>query len=191
MCTRTRTRKIAPMADNPTDDRRSSVRRNATLPFTWRVVEASAPPADVHKALGVPVTVALQGRLAELDEELLRASSGITDPATADALRVVDRKLQLLEECLLGPVPEPPVVPVALSADGVGFDSSEQLPVGTSLGIHLILPVSQHLVCLARVSRCDAAGSQGYRIGAEFVDLDGPTGRRLTRFAISRERNEA
>lgn len=170
------------------DDRRTSVRRDATLPFTWQTTTATASLAELCRQLDVPAALALQSRMAELDEELRRLA-GALDARTADALRVLDGKVALLEEALLAQSRLPPQRLLTVSADGLGFVEADPVPVGEWIAVHLVLPVSYHLVCRARVTRCEPA-EHGFGIGAAFVDLGPPAGRRLTRYAIGRERDQ-
>lgn len=171
------------------DDRRASVRRQAVLPFSWRPIDADATLADVCRALDLPHSLILQSRMAELDEELRRLTA-VLDTRTADALRVLDTRLSLLEEALLAAAPRPAPRPVTVSADGIGFEESAAVDIGSRIGMHLVLPVSQHLVVRGRVSHCRPT-QPGYRVGVELLDLEPTVARRLTRFAIGRERDDS
>jgi hypothetical protein len=168
-----------------TTERRASIRRQSTLPFAWCRTSETASLAEVCAALGLPAAIALQSRLAELDDDFKRLCAGLPDARLADVLRVLDNKVSVLEEALLAQAPQPDARAVEISADGIGFDSEEPLAAADWLGVHLVLPVSYHIVCRAWVSHCDPQAG-GYRIGAEFRDMEGPAGRRLTRYAIGR-----
>jgi len=170
------------------EDRRASIRRQATLPFVWREVAESATVPELCRTLGLPAALALQSRLAELDEEYQRLCASVADTRVLDVLRVLDRKVAALEEAIVAEAPQPERRPLVISPDGVGFDASERVPEGTWLALHVVLPVSYHVVCKARVSHC-AAHDGGYRIGAEFHQMQAPAGRRLTRYAIGRDRD--
>lgn len=171
------------------DERRSSVRRRAKLPFAWRESSTDATTHDICQALDLPPVLALQPRLADLDETFLTATANLTDPRMADALRALDGKLAVLEEALLAQARAPSAADVEISADGIGFRTRNPVATGARIGVHVVLPVRYHVVAAARVTHCvGPAGSGGlYRVGAEFVALDGNVGRRLTRFAISRD----
>lgn len=170
------------------DDRRTSVRRQALLPFAWRVLPEDASTADAVRALDLPAPLALQSRLAELDEELRRAAAALPDHRVLDALRALDAKLSVLEEAIFAAVPTPSSGPVTVSADGVGFTASEALAVGSRLAVHLVLPVAQHVIGLGCVRRC-VVEQQGYGIGVELLGLDAQAARRLTRYAIGGRRD--
>lgn len=172
------------------DDRRASVRRRVALPFNWAELTAEATAMELCDVLAVPRALAVRSRLADLDDEFARAAAAIGDARVADAVRALDRKVGVLEEALLAELPLPQAAELELSADGIGFAASRALPVDTWIGIHLVLPVSYHLVGLARVSRCAPPASgepERHRIGAEFHGLEAPAARRLTRFAIGRD----
>lgn len=170
------------------DDRRTSVRRQALLPFAWRALPDDASTADAIRALDLPASIALQSRLAELDEELRRAMAGLPDHRVLDALRALDAKLSVLEEAIFATLPTPAPCPVTVSADGVGFNADEALPVGSRLALHLVLPVAQHVIGLGCVRHC-IADQQGYGIGVELLGLDAQAARRLTRYAIGGRRD--
>jgi hypothetical protein len=169
-----------------TTERRASIRRQAALPLAWCRTSETASLAEVCAALGLPTAIALQSRLSELDDDFKRLCAGLPDVRLADVLRVLDNKVSVLEEALLAQAPQPDARAVEISADGIGFDSAEPLAAADWLGVHLVLPVSYHIVCRAWVSHCDPQPGGGYRIGAEFRDMESPAGRRLTRYAIGR-----
>lgn len=158
------------------------------LPFAWQHVPASASTAEICRRFGLPPGLALHGRLAELDDEFKRACAGINDSRTIDALRALGDKLSVLAEAVLAQGPLPDAQAVEVSADGAGFETPEPLEVGVTLGVHLVLPVSYHVVCRARVTHCVPRDGAGFQVGVEFQDLDASTGRRLTRYAIGRDR---
>lgn len=171
-------------------DRRASVRRRITLPFAWVEVAPDADTAAICDALALPRALALQSRLADLDDEVVRTTAAVSDRATAAALAAINARIALLEEAVLADAPRPPEAELELSADGIGFPARRELAIGSSIGLHLVLPVTFHAVCRARVTSCAEAAGPGpaaHRIGAEFRDLDGPLARRLTRLAISRQ----
>jgi hypothetical protein len=170
------------------EDRRTSIRRRAALPFAWRPIPESASLTEICNALGLPPALALQSRLAELDDEFRRACAVLPDTRLAAALRVLDAKVAVLEEAVLAQSPHPDNRLVTISADGADFDSPDPLVVGSWLGVHLVLPVSYHIVCRGQVSHCHAIDSGGFRVGVELSHLEAPAARRLTRYAIGRER---
>jgi hypothetical protein len=172
------------------DDRRTSVRRQAALPFEWCPLPEDAGTADALRALGLPAPLTLQSRLAELDEEFRRSCSALADPRTVEALRALDGKLSGLEEALFSALPAPAPRAVTVSADGLGFSNGEALPVGGQLALHLVLPVSQHVVGVGRIRHC-VAGPDRFAIGVELLGLDAQSARRLTRYAIGGGRDPA
>lgn len=171
-----------------TDDRRSSLRRLETLPFAWCVVDSTATVSEVCAALALPRSHALQSRLAELDDDLIRAAGDVQDSRVAEVVRILDAKLAVLQEGLLADAPLPPLQSLELSAEGVGFSASRELDAGTWLGVHLVLPVSYHLICRARVTHSDRPEEPDadgeFRIGAELHGLEAAAARRLTRHLI-------
>jgi hypothetical protein len=180
-----------------TDDRRGSLRRQVKLPFQWCATSAEEI-ADICDALHLPRSHALQSRLADLDDDMRRATATLDDSRLIEVLRVMNARLAVLEEAMLADARLPETQALELSADGVGFTAGQALPQGTLLGVHLVLPVSYHLVCQACVTHCaaietgpgaqaDRPDASGYRIGAEFRSLQPAAARRLTRFAISRD----
>lgn len=172
------------------DDRRTSVRRRADLPFSWRECDQHATRAELCDALAVPRAIGFQARLADLDEGLQRATAQVADAAVAESLRILDGKVAVLEEAVLSALPRPPVRAIELSADGIGFGADQAVAPGAWLAVMLVLPETYHIVCRARVSHCVRAVGEDrgpYHIGAEFHGLEGPTARRLTRYAISRD----
>ncbi|MEQ8861362.1 MAG: PilZ domain-containing protein [Pseudomonadales bacterium] len=177
------------MADEPKDNRRTSVRRQVRLPLGYAAIDPGAAMETLCDALALPQTIAVRARLSDLDDDFARIIVGIGDARTSDALRLLERKVSALEEVVLADLPVPAETDLALSADGIGFESSGPLAVDSWVAIHLVLPHRYHLVAAARVSRCAAPAQAGgpYRIGAEFQGLDGAPARRLTRFTIGRE----
>lgn len=179
-----------------TDDRRGSLRRQVTLPFQWCLTSAEQL-ADICDALHLPRSYALQSRLADLDDDMRRATAALDDSRMVEVLRVLDARFAVLEEALLADGNLPAAQVLELSADGIGFTTDQALPQGASLGLHLVLPVSYHLVGRACVTHCAAiernaaTPTPGYRIGAEFRGLQPAAARRLTRFAISRDQEAA
>ena len=171
-----------------TEDRRTSVRRRAALPFAWRPIPEGASLAEVCDALGLPPALALQSRLAELDDEFRRACAALADGRVAAALRVLDAKVAVLEEAVLAQAPHPDSRMVTISAGGIDFDSPDPLTVGAWLGVHLVLPVSYHIVCRGQVCHCRRQDGGGHRVGVDLSHLEAPAARRLTRYAIGRER---
>lgn len=169
------------------EDRRTSIRRPAVLPFTWRPLPDDASAADALRALELPAPLLLHGRLAEVDEEFRRASAALTDPRLVDALRALDAKLSVLEEALFAAVPAPPATPVTVSADGIGFSNAKALRVGSRVAAHLVLPERQHVIGLGQVRHC-VADSEGFAVGVELLELDAQAARRLTRYAIGGRR---
>lgn len=171
------------------EDRRTSIRRRIQLPFRYATIEADATSGRQCDVLGVPRAVGVRAQLGELDDEFARLLAGVSDLRTQDAMRALGRKLSVLEEMLLADLPVPPAAELALSADGIGFEISEPIPIGSRVAVHLVLPVNYHLITAARVIRCaplaSAAGQFG--VGAEFQGMDEATARRLTRFTIGRE----
>jgi hypothetical protein len=168
------------------DDRRNSVRRTADLPFAWCEVPADATLADVGAALAVPGAITRAARLAEFEDAFAAALSAVTDRGTASALRALERRLAVLEQAVLADAAQPPGCSVEVSADGIGFDAAEPISAGTTLGMHLVLPTVTHLLLTGRVTYCAELGPARWRVGAEFLDLDDATAKRLTRFAIAR-----
>lgn len=177
------------MPEQRSHERRAAIRRQATLPFAWHEVPASATLADACRALGVPDVLALQSRLAGLDEELQQTCAAVTDAPFAEALLILNRKLSVLEEALLGHAPVPAEHALTLSADGIGFGSERVLTPGAWLAVHLVLPVRQHVVCRAQVSHCRAVAADAHQVGAMFHELPDSAARRLTRYAIGRDRD--
>lgn len=169
------------------EDRRTTVRRHASLPFAWKEIPDQASMAEACRALGVPAAAALHSRVAELDDEFRRLCATLPDPRVAEAVQLLNDKVALLEEALMSQAPLPPAQPLEVSAEGLGFESSHAVEVGTLIGVHLVLPVSYHLICRARVSRC-APGEHGHQIGVTLLNVEGPASRRLTRYAIGRDR---
>lgn len=167
------------------DDRRSTVRRQTELPFEWRPMTRDRDPLAPFRALSLPPTIALQADLADADIRIERSLGTLDDRATAEALRAVADKVTLLADAVLAEVPVPPVRPVTLSAEGVGFLDSQPVDEASFIAVHLILPPGHHVVCGAEVTRCLAADGD-WRIGATFRNLDAPTARALTRFTIQR-----
>jgi len=168
------------------DDRRNSVRRTAEVPFAWCKVAADASLADVGDALAVPRSITRAARLAEFEDAFAAALTAVTDRGAAGALRALERRLAVLEQALLADAAQPSSCSVEVSADGVGFDAPEPLSAGATLGMHLVLPTVTHLLVKGRVTHCAELGPARWRVGAEFLELDDATARRLTRFAIAR-----
>lgn len=168
------------------DNRRSTVRRQAELPFDWRPMAGDPDLPAAVRALALPPGIALQADLADADASIERALGAVDDRAVAEALRAVAAKVSLVADAVLAEVPVPAPRPLALSAEGVGFVDDQPVDEGSAIAVHLILPPGRHVVCAAEVTRCEAAGAH-WRIGASFRGLDAATARALTRFTIRRD----
>ncbi|MFW6092766.1 MAG: hypothetical protein ACODAC_02255 [Pseudomonadota bacterium] len=170
-------------------DHRAFLRREETLPFAWRPLDSGCTtPADVCDALALPRTVALQAKLGELGAELDQAAAALSEPGLRTAFGLLDAKVGVLEEAVMADAPIPPRRSLELSGAGIGFRVSGTVEPGAWIGVHLVLPVSYHLVSAARVTHCTRESS-GQRLGAELVGLAAPAARHLTRFVISRTRS--
>lgn len=167
------------------DNRRSTVRRQAELPFQWRPMSRDPDPQAAIHALSLPSTIALQADLAEAEARIERALGALDDRSTAEALRALADKVSLVADAVLAGIPVPPARLLTLSAEGIGFVDGQPVDQGSTIAVHLILPPGRHVVCAAEVTRCVAADAD-WRIGASFLDLDTATARALTRFTIQR-----
>ncbi len=166
-------------------DRRTSLRRQDTLPFAWCRCDAEPNLTDICRGLGLPVAGASNSRLTDLELEAGQAIGGIRDAAVAGALTLMNRRISLLQDALLGNLTIPDSISLDLSAEGLGFRTHAALESGAWLGIHLVLPDGSHLICGGRVNHCQSDEDE-YIVGVSLTQLDEAAARRLTRHVISK-----
>ncbi len=164
-------------------DRRLSLRTRVDLPFVWRPLTERLNASELCEWFQLPVIVQLQGRLTELDTELDHALHNISDSTTVAALQLLNTKLDVLSEAQEVEAPVPAKKSIELSANGVGFETTEALKCGSWIGIHIVLPTVFHMLGNARVNNCNER-EECFWIGAELLDLDPATAKKLTRFVI-------
>ena len=167
-------------------DRRTSLRRQDTLPFAWCQCDAEPNLTDICQGLGLPVAAASNSRLTDLELEASQAIGGIRDTAVAGALTLMNRRVSLLQDALLGNLTIPDSISLDLSAEGLGFRTRGTLESGSWLGIHLVLPDGFHLICGGRVNHCQP-DEDDYVVGVSLEKLDEAAARRLTRYVISKK----
>jgi hypothetical protein len=165
-------------------DRRTSLRRKDKLPFAWCLCEAEPKLTDICQGLDLPLVALSNNRLSDLESEANQTISGIRDTAVASALALMNRRVSLLQEALLGSLQIPAPVALDLSAEGLGFRNAVALASGSWLGIHLVLPDGSHLICAGHVNHCHPDGDE-YAVGVSLAQLDEAASRRLTRYVIS------
>jgi hypothetical protein len=139
---------------------------------------------DICRVLGLPATAVSTDRLNELDEEVARTLQRVKEPAVADVLGLLNQRISVLQESLLGQLPIPPDAPVDLSADGIGFATSTPVDPDSWIAVHLVLPEGTHLVCAGQITHCQS-GPGGFSVGARLQHLDKSASRCLTRYVIS------
>ena len=164
-------------------DRRLSLRTWVDLPLAWLRLSDPLSPTKLCESFELPVSVQLQGQLTEFDSELDHAFHNISDSTIISALRLLNSKLDLLCEAHQVDVTVPTRRSIELCVDGIGFETNEALPTGSWIGIHLVLPTAYHLLGNARVSQCEPRDGRCWT-GAEFLDLDPASAKKLTRFVI-------
>ncbi|MCB1683990.1 MAG: PilZ domain-containing protein [Pseudomonadales bacterium] len=189
----------------PPDDRRASLRVQARLPFQWQPLASREELKDLITRWGLAHHLEIQQSLATLDGQLERAMHDVRDPAVTTVLRLLDDKLDLIARSVRQDVERqiPRAVDIELSAEGMAFNHPSPLPVGTLIGVHLVLPAQGpsgvfHLLCTGRttaagvrhpgsatVSSIQSATGDGNHLGVQFLDLPPAASRRLTRFVIS------
>lgn len=175
------------------------------MPFQWQVLTSGEKLEDLVARWGLTHALEAQQLLAGLDGDLERALHDIRDPAVTRVLRLLERKLDLIVRCAAqtGDQQIPGLADIELSAEGMAFNDATSLPVGTLIGVHLVLPGQAlsgvfHLVCTGRTTGTDTGqpGSatlssiqtgtvEGFHTGLQFLDLPPASSRRLTRFVIS------
>lgn len=141
---------------------------------------------DVCQGLGLPLAAASTSRLTDLESEASQAISAIKDAAVASTLTLMNRRVSLLQDVLLGSLTVPDPVTLDLSAEGMGFRAAAAVASDSWLGIHLVLPDGAHLICAGRVNHCQPDGD-GYAVGVSLAQLDDAAARRLTRYVISKK----
>lgn len=164
-------------------DRRLSLRTCVDLPMSWQPLTEPLSLTQLCSIFALPTFVQLQGQMLKLDTELDHVLHNISDSSINGALRLLDRKLDLICEAQQVNAAIPPNKNVELSADGIGFEANEPLPVGSWMGIHLVLPTAYHLLSNAQVGHCEAR-VETFWVGTEFSDLEPPTAKKLTRFVV-------
>jgi len=152
--------------------------------MAWCRCDAEPNLTDICQGLGLPLAAASNSRLTDLTSETSQAISGIKDAAVASALTLMNRRVSLLQDALLGSLTIPDPVALDLSAEGLGFRTASALASGSWLGLHLVLPGGSHLICAGRVNHCQPDGDE-YAIGVSLTQLDDASARHLTRYVIS------
>jgi hypothetical protein len=162
------------------EERRTSRRTELKVPFRWLALEAT-DLRDQIRSWGLEDALERQRRDATLDADFEQAAAAVSDSAARAALRALKARLELVREVSMSDAPPRQVV--ELGADGVGFVTGINVDAQATLAVHLVLPSGYQVVAEARVTNVRKA-TGGFRVGARFIDLDGPTGRALTRLIL-------
>ncbi len=163
-------------------DRRQSIRVTANLPCQWQIIAADSSKEALLKELGLPSNFAQTGKLTQLSEELADTLHRIEDDTVRAALTLLDQKLELLTRQNFNQH-MPPKQQVGLSAEGLTVKSDTQVPVGTTVAVHLVLDHNFPLIELGEVTRCNASERQ-YVVGIKLTQLQDYNARRLARFVM-------
>ncbi len=112
-------------------------------------------------------------------------------PEIAKYLSALDEKLNQIAQLFMLQELEGEASPcreVNLGAGGLGFDSSQPLPVGAVLEVRMVLPASLlGLIALARVLRCEPREGGTYWTAVEFTEIREQDRDLLVRHLLNRQ----
>jgi len=174
------------------EERRTSRRSEFRLPFQWQQLAQGESLQTQIARWSLEGILRTQQRVAALTADFEQAAMAVRDTATATALRALQGQVDLLQSSSFAAGSNPHPAHLELSADGIGFHSTRQLPIQAQLALHVVLPDGYHIVAEEKVSHARSVCNQssgssidGYRIGAALAAIDAISARRLTRLIIS------
>ena len=166
---------------------RQSIRIRAAVPGRFLAYARQPTLEQLHQAFGLSDAYIRNQAIADLDTELNAALGQIRDTATRATLHLLQQRMDLLSA---PPVPEqlPEPLDMTLSAEGIGIQSPDEIPVGYWLGVYLLLDGLHPFLACARIIWCEASAGGPFRCGAKFSDMPADQARRLTKFVMKRSR---
>ncbi|UTA49407.1 PilZ domain-containing protein [Simiduia sp. 21SJ11W-1] len=118
----------------------------------------------------------------------LQALIGSLESSVAHALRLQDKRLDLLANALAAEHTTSKQQTVSISTNGLAFEQADALPLNTCLALAITFVASHFtLFNYAKVVRCDAKGT-GWLIGCEFLEQADSDQQLLGRHIISAQR---
>ncbi len=180
------------------DDRRRFFRITDSLGVAYEVVDSNHSTAvnkETDGSTNSPIVDAgsviknhnkiIEEALAEVDKR---------DPHTAKAISQLNKKvdaiLMMLElDNLISQKAEHSIEEASISASGIAFPVSENLAVGTSLSLDLILkPSKQQIKAMGKVIECESiADSEQFYLRVEFTEVDGKDRESLIQHIVQRQ----
>lgn len=157
------------------------------MPGRYLIFAEQPTAVQLHQAFGISEILTRTQAVADLDTELNAALARISDSATRETLQLLQRRMDL---AMAPPPPQqyPDPIEVTLSAEGIGIESADQIPVGHYLAVYLLLDGVHPFVACGQVRWSETTTTGRFRCGAEFAALTTEQARRLARFVLRRSR---
>lgn len=171
-------------------DQRNYFRVRDDVLLQHRQVDKSKLAAGSPAAL-FPELAGLQGfsEFRKLGDELTGLLNGL-DSQTAAALKLIDRRVELLGQQLFSQSGGTTLAPVSLSEGGIAFMADKAPYAGTFLALAITFTRSgQTLFCFAEVLRTEEKAKQ-FQIAARFRQLSSADKALIARQVMNRQRKK-
>jgi len=180
------------------DDRRRFFRITDFLGVAYKVVDSNHSIAvnnEIEGSTDTPVIEVggvIKNHNKIIDEALAEVDK--RDPHSAKAINQLNKKvdaiLMMMElDNLIAHKAEHSIEEASISASGIAFPVSENLSVGSSLSLDLILkPSKQQIKAMGKVIECESiTDSDQYYLRVEFTEVDGKDREGLIQHIVQRQ----
>lgn len=171
--------------DSAQHEQRDAFRVNDTIALNYVQITNRDKPAEDY----FPELANLQALtdFKRIGLELQALLSGI-DGATAQAIRLQEKRLEILAGLITASTSNAAPTEVSLSTTGLAFDAPTPIETGCQLALSMTFEASYFtLFTYAEVVRCEAFGKQ-WRLGCEFIDQSEADQQLLSRHIIAAQR---
>ncbi|MBB3168498.1 PilZ domain-containing protein [Simiduia aestuariiviva] len=169
-------------------DQRDAFRISDTLALHFRAVNNTDTPAEQHFPDQAPLQ--LFSEYKKLGHELNGLLANL-DPSIHQALKLQEKRLDLLANLLFSDHCQTSQQSVNLSEGGLAFISTSQHNVSDTLAMSLTFLASGFsLFCYAQVIRCEKL-SDGWRLACKFISLPEADQQLIARHILAAQRKPA
>ncbi|MEM7465754.1 MAG: PilZ domain-containing protein [Pseudomonadota bacterium] len=183
------------------EDRRKYFRIQDSVMIRYRVIsevleESAHRDAELNQIKIETARAALFG--IETDFQELCGNLALEQPATADVLQMLNRKINLLERVISGQVLhaspssfdnlQHETKLVDLSGGGMSFTADHRVESDARLIIDLVLlPSHDPMRVFGKIVHCQPVLEDQYRLGVEFTEISNQDRERLVRHTLQRQ----
>ncbi|MCF6281023.1 MAG: PilZ domain-containing protein [Candidatus Polarisedimenticolaceae bacterium] len=161
--------------ENDEKDRREFFRLDDKVNLSFKCLTEDEMSNGVKElAFGLTDSLTIMTRMSSITQQLSASLHRIDqrDPDTADYLRALDEKIEILAQTYISKnsdLVEQPTQVVNLSAGGIAFEVEEPVTLQIPLEVKLLLfPTYTGILIYGRVISCDASKEGGYQIRVDF-----------------------